>query len=669
MDAEWIAVVNEMAIVRARRRLGDRTRFLVLQELLRPATAATSSTRRVAKAASKGKGKRKQSKKKKRRAADDRERRREGGDEGVTARARNALCTRTSSEAYHRLLGCGEESAALLDSCFLFSANAAARANAFALADEALEDPGRIFAWCGKISLGSFLSRDQGDDAWKRHDHHETHWLQSLGYYTLPAYLASKIELLLWRSFHQQHSGSVVTSIPADQHGLNRALRTRIFLHRLNGEGEDDCGASSFPKQIQKLKRLIWAAADRSVVSSGRLYLSRPTIPELNALAFECCREALEITSRAREAALLAEVEGEERREREEEEKAARKREKRRQQRKRKTEEARRREAEAAAAAAAKEREEEEAMVAKQKAKQKALALEEKAAEAVVLGGDSPAPRSNAGEEASWMGAIVPEAHDSFSWANIFGAQDSGASFYWGVTDACAELVDAGSEKSFHSINSSTTRELVLGSLLSNLDQDLEPVEDASERAEAPAAPALRVSTSAARSPDPPHGARPSSSSSSSRTVARSEASSPTAAAAAVRARRPSLEGGAAPRWLLRRRSSEVLLLSARTEPKVNSSTSFFMSSNAPPRSLLRIAKLGELPGGSSPYRQVFLSREKWWESHAAGPAKSAAFTAALDARIDLFVCGVRNYQRGVMARQRSALSRVLEAVHVIWPR
>ena len=137
----------------------------------------------------------------------------------------------------------------------------------------------------------------------------------------------------------------------------------------------------------------------------------------------------------------------------------------------------------------------------------------------------------------------------------------------------------------------------------------------------------------------------------------------------AVRARRPSLEGGAAPRWLLRRRSSEVLLLSARTEPKVNLSTSFFMSSNAPPRSLLRIAKLGELPGGSSPYRQVFLSREKWWESHAAGPAKSAAFTAALDARIDLFVCGVRNYQRGVMARQRSALSRVLEAVHVIWPR
>ena len=64
------------------------------------------------------------------------------------------------------------------------------------------------------------------------------------------------------------------------------------------------------------------------------------------------------------------------------------------------------------------------------------------------------------------MGAIVPEAHDSFSWANIFGAQDSGASFYWGVTDACAELVDAGSEKSFHSINSSTTRELVLRPLL-----------------------------------------------------------------------------------------------------------------------------------------------------------------------------------------------------------
>jgi non-canonical poly(A) RNA polymerase PAPD5/7 len=345
-------------------------------------------------------------------------------------------------------------------------------------------------------------------------------------------------------------------------------------------------------------------------------------------------------------------------------------------------------------------------------------------------------------EEEKWMEAYVP-AEANFSWANIFGAAQPGASFYWSSGDTHGlnmYNMDGGMQHNFNqdrdgsetSWTSSTRQEFVLGSLLSNLEQndvvlsspERKPLGlnlNAAEAAAAGGDPSLSNLERFQHTPSPDlslsiHSNRDgrmnngedketaSVSSDHARPTThlnangptRSETNSPRFSTLDFSARRPSLElstalssavaaesggnrqrgnpinpQGGMGRWLLQRRSSEVMLLS-RAEP-ANSATSFLMSS-APPRSLLRtmLNAFGP-PSADSPYRSEYNERKSFWlNSKSATAGRDSGFPLGLkklDRDIEVFVNKVLENQRRVSRHQREAMKQILDAIHVIWPR
>ena len=716
-DETWIALLYEM--IYSRREKSEPDRFQVLFDELQSSTPTTSAAGSKSTPQSRGKKGRKGKGKKKTKRKDGAGGRKPNGVEGMPSsvlsslreKAKQALCLRKSTMDYRRLREEGAEKV-LEENSYLYAANAVRHFNAFAVSEALLNDVDRFCKICDRVSLGRFLESDDLD-RWKLH---ETEWLQGMGYYTVAAFIVSKIELLLVKAFTQQRSSSSSILSPGharappvnkretlsqEHQRLCRSLCLRCLLQqvatKLCGSGGGD--GSDYERCRRKLV-LLMKSVTHPVISSSRFYISQKACPDLDEQALVAQERALGIIAEMNERKLLEEIQGEIREERELVEKRIEKKRKKKKKKNTPKEQlkppATEEEAEVPPLESANPHPEAEEATARGNGEDLQVQVQSQngAMDVPVESGE----QEEEGEaDTSWLEeAFIPEPSDSFSWANIFGTQP-GASFYWssGVEDH-QQMIDFERDGS-ESWTSSTRQEFVLGSLLSNLEQTGTAVLASPQGSETLGDLELKVRTHPSPGADSTSekdegGAGFKSGIAPGLPRSESLTSSPRFSHQKKRAsqRRPSLEhvsssasasalvpGGAGAhkqkkmgRWLLQRRSSEVLLLS-RSEPKANSPTSFFMSSSAPPRSLLRIGNLGQVPSTNSPYRPVFLQRKAFWQSNLSERQRerSVRLMQELDKDINSFVSKVKESQRAVMGHQKEALKHILGAVHVIWPR